>query len=61
MLKEHYSHICQVLQRLREARLQADIDQCEFYIQEIKFLGLIVSTEGIQIESQKVQTILDWA
>ena len=46
-LKEHHSHVCQVLQCLREARLQADIDKCEFHVQETKFLGLIVSTEGI--------------
>ena len=60
-LKEHHSHICQVLQRLREARLQADIDKCEFHVQETKFLGLIVSTEGIRMDPHKVSTILDWA
>ncbi len=59
-LKEHRSHIRQVLQRLREAGLQADIDKCEFHIQETKFLDLIVSTEGIRIDPQKVRTILDW-
>ena len=58
-LKEHHSHVCQVLQRLREAGLQADIDKCEFYVQETKFFGLIVSTEGIQMDPHKVSTILD--
>ena len=61
MLKEHHSHDCQVLQRLREAGLQADIDKSEFHVQETKFLGLIVSTEGIRIDPHKVNTILDWA
>ena len=60
-LKEHHSHVCQVLQRLREAGLQADIDKCEFHVQEIKFLDLIVSTEGIQMDPHKVSIILDWA
>ena len=60
-LKEHHSHVRQVLQRLQEAGLQADIDKCEFHIQETKFLGLIVSTEGIRIDLHKVSTILDWA
>ena len=46
-LKEYHFHVCQVLQRLREAGLQADIDKCEFHVQETKFLGLIVSIEGI--------------
>ena len=49
------------MQRLREVGLQADIDKCEFFVQETKFLGLIVSTEGIRIDPHKVSTILDWA
>ena len=60
-IQDHRSHVCQVLLRLREAGLQADIDKCEFHVQETKFLGLIVSTEGIQMDPQKVSTILDWA
>ena len=58
-LQDHCSHVRQVLQRLQEAGLQVDIDKCEFHIQETKFLSLIVSTKGIQIDLQKVSTILD--
>ena len=60
-LKEHHSHVRQVLQCLQEAGLQADIDKCEFHVQETKFLGLIVFTEGIRMDPHKVSTILDWA
>ena len=31
-LKEHYFHICQVLQYFQEVGLQADIDKCKFHI-----------------------------
>ena len=31
-LKDHYFHISQVFQYLQKARLQADIDKCEFSI-----------------------------
>ena len=47
MLKKHYFHIYQVWQYLKEAGLQADIHKCEFYIQEIKFFGLIISIKDI--------------
>ena len=50
-----------MLERLREAGIQADVDKCKFYVQETKFLGLIISTEGIQMDPQKVSTILNWA
>ncbi len=60
-LKDHRLYIWQVLKRLREVGLQADIDKCEFYVQKTKFLGLIISTKSILIDPQKVNTILDWA
>ena len=47
-LKKHPFYICQVLQRLQEAGLQANIDKCEFYVQKTRFLGLIISTENIE-------------
>ena len=49
-LKDHRLHVRQVLERLREAGIQADVDKCEFHVQETKFLGLIISTEGIQMD-----------
>ncbi len=60
MLKDHHSYVRQMLKRLREAGIQADVDKCEFHVQETKFLGLIISTKGIRKDPQKVSTILDW-
>ena len=31
-LKDHRLHVCQVLERLREAGIQADIDKYEFHV-----------------------------
>jgi hypothetical protein len=58
--EEHICHVKQVLQKLREAALQADIKKCEFLVQKTQFLGIIISTEGIQMDPAKVNTILDW-
>lgn len=60
-LEEHKKHIRQVLLRLRKAGLHVDIDKCEFQVQEVKYLGLIVTTEGLRMDPAKVQTIQDWA
>ena len=35
--------------------------KCEFHVQETKFLGLLVSTEGLKIDPSKVQAIIDQA
>ena len=59
--KEHTEHVKKVLQRLREAGLQADIRKCEFSVTKTKYLGFIVSTKGLEVDPEKIQAIIDWA
>jgi hypothetical protein len=59
--KEHIQHVRAVIQKLRDAGLQADISKCEFFVTETKFLGLIITTDGIKIDPEKVKTIVEWA
>ena len=49
-----------VLQRLSDAGLQINIDKSEFYVQEIKFLGMIIDVDGIRMDLVKVKAILNW-
>ncbi len=58
--KEHREHVTKVLQALQKAGLQLDINKCEFTVQETKYLGLIVTSEGIKMDPQKVKAILEW-
>jgi len=57
---EHVQHVRKVLQKLREADLPIKLSKCEFHKHSIKFLGHIVSTEGIQPDSDKVKSIVEW-
>ncbi len=59
--KEHIKHVKKMLQRLRDADLQADIDKCEFSVHEIKYLDLIVRRNEIKMNSKKIEIILQWA
>ena len=56
--KEHVIHVRRILEKLRDAGLQADIAKCEFFVTKIKFLGLIVSVNGIKMNPEKIRTIL---
>lgn len=58
--KEHIRHVRLVLQKLREAGLQVDILKCEFHVQETKFLGLLVSIDGLRMDPVKIQAVIDW-
>ena len=59
--KEHTQHVWTVLQKLREADLQVNIKKSEFYVQEITFLSLLVSTEGLKMDLWKIEVIIQWA
>jgi len=54
---EHQEHIRKVLLRLREAGLQVDIRKSEFHVTETKYLGFIVSTDGIRTDPEKTEII----
>ncbi len=59
--KEHINHVKKILQRLRDADLQADINKCEFSIHEIRYLNLIVKRDEIRMNSKKIEIILQWS
>lgn len=57
---EHESHVRKILQKLRDAGLQADIKKCEFHVTETKFLGYIVGRDGVRVDPEKVAVVRDW-
>ncbi len=59
-LKKHKQHVWLILNRLREADLQIDIDKCKFHVQKIIFLELLMSIERLKMNSRKIQAVVDW-
>lgn len=57
---EHEAHVKQVLDKLRSAGLQADIRKSEFSVTRTKFLGYIISTDGIEVDPTKITAVSDW-
>ena len=58
--EEHVKHLEVVLQVLREKKLYAKLNKCEFWLQEISFLGHIISKDGISVDPAKVEAIVEW-
>ncbi|WVZ89158.1 hypothetical protein U9M48_035595 [Paspalum notatum var. saurae] len=57
---EHEKHLRLVLQRLREHKLYAKFSKYEFWIDEVRFFGYIVSKGGIAMDPNKVSTVTNW-
>jgi len=58
--KEHEDHVKKVLERLRQFGLYCKAEKCQFGASEIGFLGFIISSDGIGMESDRISTIEDW-
>ena len=57
--KNHVKHVRLILQKLREIDLQMNILKCEFHVQEIKFLSLLMSIDELRMNPIKIQIIVD--
>ncbi len=60
ILKEHRTHVKEVLNKLREVNLQINIDKCEFKIQKISFLELLIFINDLRMNFWKVDVIRSW-
>jgi hypothetical protein len=58
--EEHAKHLRIALQILREHQLYAKFSKCEFWLDQVEFLGHVISKEGIAVNPSKVASILEW-
>ena len=56
----HVWHVRAILQILRDSKLYAKVEKCEFHKESMKFVGYIISRAGIGMDLAKVSAILDW-
>ena len=48
------------MQLLREKQLYAKFKKCEFWLEKVRFLGHIITKEGIFVDPAKIEVIEDW-
>jgi hypothetical protein len=58
--EEHEKHVRTVLQVLRENQLYAKLSKCDFFKEEISFLGHVINRAGIKMEPSKVDAVMQW-
>ncbi|XP_024016342.1 uncharacterized protein LOC112089818 [Eutrema salsugineum] len=58
-LEEHVNHLKQVLEVLRKERLFGNFKKCSFCTDNVVFLGFVVSSQGIQVDEEKIKSIRD--
>jgi transposase InsO family protein len=58
--QSHMEHLETVLQTLREHKLYARPSKCELGVESTRYLGHIVSKDGIHVDPAKIKAIVEW-
>ncbi|XP_028108641.1 uncharacterized protein LOC114307430 [Camellia sinensis] len=56
----HENHLRLILQTLREKKLYATLKKCEFWLQEVAFLGHVIMKECVSVDPHKIEAIINW-
>ncbi|GJW47611.1 putative reverse transcriptase domain-containing protein [Tanacetum coccineum] len=58
--EEHEIHLRMVLELLKKEKLYAKFSKCELWLQEVHFLGYVVSQNGIHVDPSKIEAVKNW-
>jgi hypothetical protein len=58
--EEHINHVRLVLEKLCTVGLYAKLEKCVFHQPQVKFLGYIISREGLSMDPKKIRTVTEW-
>ncbi|CAM5100683.1 unnamed protein product, partial [Eretmochelys imbricata] len=59
-LEEHEERLLKVLDRLEDYGLKLSIDKCQFCRTSVKYVGHIVSQEGVSTDPDKIEALTTW-
>ena len=59
-LEDHIQHVRLALKRLRDAKLYGRLHKCEFFRQEVEYLGFDIGVHGVKASADKVKAVREW-
>nr|GEZ20410.1 hypothetical protein [Tanacetum cinerariifolium] len=58
--EEHEVHLKLILELLKKEKLFGKFSKCEFWLQEVHFLGHVVNSKGIHVDPNKIKAVKNW-
>ncbi|GKA44066.1 hypothetical protein Tco_0736790 [Tanacetum coccineum] len=56
-IEDHEVHLKLMLELLKKERLYVKFSKCEFWLQEVYFLGHVVNHNGIHVDPRKIEAV----
>ena len=58
--EEHLQHLCEVFEILRTQKFFCRLHKCHFNDTEMKYLGHLISADGVRPDPEKVEKVKEW-
>nr|AAT85135.1 putative polyprotein [Oryza sativa Japonica Group] len=58
--EQHEQHLRLVLEKLKEHQLYAKFSKCDFWLLEVKFLGHVITAQGVAVDPSNVESVTKW-
>ncbi|GKB67656.1 putative reverse transcriptase domain-containing protein, partial [Tanacetum coccineum] len=59
--EEHANHIRIILELLKKEKLYAKFSKCDFWISIVQFLEHLIDSQGLHVDSAKIEAVKNWA
>lgn len=59
-IQQHLERLEVVLGRLQRENLKAKLTKCAFFQQEVRYLGHVISSQGVGTDPSKVEVVANW-
>ena len=59
--EQHVKHVETILRKIEGAGLKLSPSKCHFFSSEVKFLGHVVNSQGLQTDPAKIEKIKNWS
>src|SRR5204863_7005278 len=59
--KDHKKHVKKVLRRFQEKKFYLKSKKCEFHKQQVKYLEHIITTEELEMNSEKIKAVIEFS
>ncbi|KAI3685419.1 hypothetical protein L6452_34661 [Arctium lappa] len=57
---EHEQHLREVLEVLRKEILYTKFSKCDFWLEEVQFLGHVVTRDRVKVDPSKFEAMMNW-
>jgi LPS O-antigen subunit length determinant protein (WzzB/FepE family) len=58
--EEYEQHLRVVLEKLRQNQLYAKFSKCDFWLEEVAFLGHVLTVVGVAVDPAKIEAVKEW-